>query len=93
MTIPTNAGALAAHVVLATLCPPTFDRLVHGAALSFRRRAAHDPVQNPRHSRPPKRCGGSDESPSLAPISPTSMLLDWLSRTDRAALVHTPDAV
>ena len=42
----------------------------------FRRRAAHDPVQHPLHSRPLKRRGGSDAPLSPAPISRTSMLLD-----------------
>ena len=42
----------------------------------FRRRAAHDPVQLPLHFPPLNRRGGSDEPPSPAPISRTSMLLD-----------------
>ena len=46
----------------------------------FRRRAAHDPVQLPLHSRPLTRRGGSDVPLSPAPISRTSMPLDWPSR-------------
>ena len=57
----------------------------------YRRCAAHDPVQHPLHSRPLKCRGGSDEPLSPAPISRTSMLLDWPSRTARGGLgFHTP---
>ena len=58
----------------------------------FRRRAAHDPVQHPLHSRPLKRRGGSDEPLSPAPISRTLMLHDLAVPTAGAALVLTPDA-
>ena len=58
----------------------------------FSRRAAHDPVQHPLHSRPLNRRGGSDEPRSPVTISRTLMQQAWPSRPPGAALGLTPDA-
>ena len=58
----------------------------------YRRRAAHDPVQHPLHSRPLKRRSGSPPPGSPASIPQTSMLPIRPSRPPGAALGLTPHA-
>ena len=80
---------------------PRFDSVVEVTAVSSsrrarlgsprhsvrcRRRAAHDPVQHPRRSRPLNRRGGSDQPLSPAAISPSLMLHAWPFPTARGGL-------
>ena len=57
-----------------------------------RHSAAHDPVQHPLHVPPLNRRAGSDEAPSPATISRTSMLPIGRPGPPGAALVLTPHA-